>query len=71
MTAFISLILAFMNILPIPALDGGHVFFLLYEVITRRKPSDEFMERAQMVGMILLFALMALAVFNDFRNFVF
>ena len=60
-----------MNILPIPALDGGHVFFLLYEVITRRKPSDEFMERAQMVGMILLFALMALAVFNDFRNFVF
>lgn len=71
MTAFISLILAFMNILPIPALDGGHVFFLLVEVITRRKPSDKFMERAQMIGMILLMLLMALAIFNDFRNYVF
>lgn len=71
MTAFISLILAFMNILPIPALDGGHVFFLLYEVITRRKPSDAFMERAQTVGMTLLLLLMLLAIFNDFRNFVF
>lgn len=71
LTAFISLMLAFMNILPIPALDGGHVFFLLIEVITRRKPSDAFMERAQMVGMVLLFSLMAFAVFNDFRNFLF
>jgi len=71
LTAFISLILAFMNILPIPALDGGHVFFLLVEVITRRKPSDKFMERAQIVGMTLLLLLMALAIFNDFRNFVF
>lgn len=71
LTAFISLILAFMNILPIPALDGGHVFFLLIEVITRRKPSDTFMERAQMVGMTLLFLLMAFAIFNDFRNFLF
>lgn len=71
MTAFISLILAFMNILPIPALDGGHVFFLLYEVIARRKPSDAFMERAQTVGMTLLLLLMLLAIFNDFRNFVF
>lgn len=71
LTAFISLMLAFMNILPIPALDGGHVLFLLVEVFTRRKPSDEFMERAQMVGMVLLMSLMAFAVFNDFRNFVF
>ena len=71
LTAFISLMLAFMNILPIPALDGGHVFFLLCEVITRRKPSDKFMERAQTVGMTLLLLLMALAIFNDFRNFLF
>lgn len=71
LTAFISLILAFMNILPIPALDGGHVFFLLYEVISRRKPSDAFMERAQTIGMCLLLLLMVFAIFNDFRNFVF
>lgn len=71
LTAFISLILAFMNVLPIPALDGGHAFFTLIEVITRRKPSDEFMEKAQVVGMILLFMLMGFAIFNDFRNFLF
>lgn len=71
LTAFISLMLAFMNVLPIPALDGGHVFFLLVEVITRRKPSDAFMERAQMIGMTLLLLLMAFAVFNDIRNFLF
>ena len=71
LTAFISLMLAFMNILPIPALDGGHVFFLLVEVIIRRKPSDKFMERAQTVGMTLLLLLMAFALFNDFRNFLF
>lgn len=71
LTAFISLMLAFMNILPIPALDGGHVFFLLVEVITRRKPSDKFMERAQTIGMILLLLLMSFAVFNDCRNFLF
>lgn len=71
LTAFISLILAFMNILPIPALDGGHVFFLLCEVITRRKPSDDFMEKAQTVGMVLLLLLMAFAIFNDVRNFLF
>lgn len=70
LTAFISLMLAFMNILPIPALDGGHVFFLLCEVITRRKPSEKFMERAQIVGMWLLFALMAYAIFNDIINFL-
>lgn len=71
LTAFISLMLAFLNILPIPALDGGHVFFLLWEVITRRKPSDKFIERAQIVGMALLFALMAFAIFNDLDRFVF
>ncbi|MCI6644207.1 MAG: site-2 protease family protein, partial [Bacteroidales bacterium] len=71
LTAFISLMLAFMNILPIPALDGGHVFFLLYEVVTGRKPGDKFMARAETVGMCLLLALMAFAIFNDFRNFVF
>ena len=71
MTAFLSIILAFMNILPIPALDGGHVLFLLYEIIARRKPSDKFMERAQMVGMILLFALLIYANFNDVVRFLF
>lgn len=71
LTAFISLMLAFMNILPIPALDGGHVFFLLVEVVTRRKPSERFMETAQTIGMWLLFALMAYAIFNDLLRFVF
>ncbi len=70
-TAFISIILAVMNILPIPGLDGGHIFFLLVEAVTRRPPSEKFMERAQMVGMILLFALMALALFNDAVKFLF
>lgn len=59
--AFLSVALAFMNILPIPALDGGHVFFLLYEVITRRKPSEKFMEYAQMIGMGLLILLLIYA----------
>ena len=71
MTAFLSIILAFMNILPIPALDGGHVLVLLYEIIARRKPSDKFMERAQMVGMILLFGLLIWANFNDVLRFLF
>ncbi len=71
MTAFLSIILAFMNILPIPALDGGHVLFLLYEIIARRKPSDKFMEYAQMIGMILLFALLIWANFNDVLRFLF
>lgn len=71
MTAFLSIILAFMNILPIPALDGGHVLFLLYEMIARRKPSDKFMEYAQMVGMFLLFALLIWANFNDVMRFLF
>ena len=71
MTAFLSIILAFMNILPIPALDGGHVLFLLYEIIARRKPSDKFLEYAQMVGMFLLFALLIWANFNDVLRFLF
>lgn len=60
-TAMLSLILAFMNLLPIPALDGGHVMFLLYEVVTGRKPSDKFMEYATMVGFILILALLIYA----------
>lgn len=65
LTAFLSLILAFMNILPIPALDGGHIMFLLYEVITRRKPGEKFMEYAQITGMLLLLALIIVANGND------
>jgi len=64
-TAFLSLILAFMNILPIPALDGGHVIFLFYEMITGRKPSEKFLEKAQMIGMILLIMLLVYANGND------
>lgn len=71
MTAFLSIILAFMNILPIPALDGGHVLFLFYEIIARRKPSDKFMEYAQMAGMILLFGLLIWANFNDILRYFF
>jgi len=70
-TAFLSIILAFMNILPIPALDGGHIMFLLYEIIARRKPSDKFMEYAQMVGMFLLFALLIYANGNDLYRLIF
>ena len=70
-TAFLSIILAFMNILPIPALDGGHVMFLLYEVIARRKPSDKFLEYAQITGMVLLFALLIYANGNDIFRFFF
>ena len=65
MTAFLSIILAFMNILPIPALDGGHVLFLLYEVFTRRKPSEKFMIRAEYVGFGILILLMVVANLND------
>lgn len=69
-TAFISIILAFMNLLPIPALDGGHVMFLLYEMIARKPPGEKFLEKAQMVGMFLLLGLMVFALGNDiFRNF--
>ncbi len=65
MTAFLSIILAVMNILPIPALDGGHVTFLLYEMITGRKPGDKFLEYAQIAGMVILFALLFYANGND------
>ena len=65
MTAFLSIILAFMNILPIPALDGGHVLFLLYEIITRRKPSENFMIKAEYVGFGLLILLLVVANLND------
>lgn len=71
MTAFLSIILAFMNILPIPALDGGHVLFLLYEIIARRKPSDKFMEYAQITGMVLLLLLLVWANLNDIIRFLF
>lgn len=70
MTAFLSIILAFMNVLPIPALDGGHVLFLLYEIIFRRKPGEKFLERAQMVGMIFLLILMVWANLNDVIRFL-
>ncbi len=64
-TAFFSIVLAFMNILPIPALDGGHVLFTLIEMITGRKPSDKFLEYAQIAGMVLLFGLLIFANGND------
>ena len=69
MTAFLSIILAFMNILPIPALDGGHVFFLVYEIITGRKPGDKFMERAEYVGFAILLLLLVVANLNDVLRF--
>ena len=71
MTAFLSIILAVINILPIPALDGGHVMFVLYEMISGRKPGDKFLEYAQIVGFVLLLALMVFALKNDFVNYVF
>ena len=70
MTAFLSIILAFMNILPIPALDGGHVLFLLYELITRRKPSEEFMIRAEYIGFGILILLMLVANLNDVLRWI-
>ena len=70
MTAFLSIILAFMNILPIPALDGGHVLFLIYEIITGRKPSENFLIRAEYVGFGLLILLMVVANLNDILRFI-
>lgn len=70
-TAFLSIMLAFMNILPIPALDGGHVLFTLYEIVTRRKPSDKFLEYAQMAGMAFLLLLLVYANGNDIYRLVF
>jgi len=65
LTAFLSIMLAILNLLPIPALDGGHVMFLAYEIISGRKPSDKFMEYAQIAGMVLLFGLLIFANGND------
>ncbi|WP_296621505.1 RIP metalloprotease RseP [Marivirga sp.] len=70
-TGLLSMVLAFMNFLPIPALDGGHVVFLSYEIISGRKPSDKFLENAQKVGMVLLLSLMAFAIFNDIWKVIF
>lgn len=71
MTAILSLILAFMNLLPIPALDGGHVVFLLYEVVSGRKPSDKFMEYATMVGFVIVIALVLYANGLDLVRYIF
>lgn len=65
-TAMLSVMLGIMNLLPIPALDGGHILFTLFEIVTRKKPSDRFMEIAQVLGMVLLLAIMFLAIGNDF-----
>ena len=70
LTGVLSLVLAFMNLLPIPALDGGHVMFLTYEMISRRKPSDKFLETAQKVGMVFLLALMVFIFANDIMKFI-
>ena len=70
MTGFLSMVLAFMNLLPIPALDGGHVMFLLFEIVSGRKPGDKFLEVAQKVGMVILLALMAFAIGNDIYKWV-
>ena len=63
--ALLSIMLGVMNLIPIPALDGGHIVLTLYEIITRRKPSDKFLEVTQIIGMILIFGLMILAFGND------
>lgn len=65
LTATLSMVLAFMNLLPIPALDGGHVMFLLYEIVSGKKPSDKFLENAQKIGMAILLTLMLFAISND------
>lgn len=69
-TAFLSIMLAFMNVLPIPALDGGHIVFVLYEMVTRRKPSDKVLEYSQMVGLIFLLMLLIYANANDIYRFI-
>ncbi|MFT4739530.1 MAG: regulator of sigma E protease [Marivirga sp.] len=68
---FLSMVLAFMNLLPIPALDGGHVVFISYEIISGRKPSDRFLENAQKIGMVLLLGIMGFAIFNDIWKAIF
>lgn len=71
LTGLLSMVLAFMNFLPIPALDGGHVAFLSYEMVSGRKPSDKFLENAQKVGMVILLCLMVFVIFNDAINMIF
>jgi regulator of sigma E protease len=71
LVGLLSMILAFMNFLPIPALDGGHVMFLTFEIVSGQKPSDKFMETAQKVGMVLLLSLMVFIIFNDIIKEVF
>ena len=70
MTAMLSIILGFMNVLPIPALDGGHAVFAIYEIFTGRKPSEKFLERAQVIGMVILFGLLIFANLNDVLRFI-
>jgi regulator of sigma E protease len=70
-TGLLSMVLAFMNFLPIPALDGGHVAFLTYEIVSGRRPSDKFLEGAQKVGMVILLSLMTFAIFNDIFKVIF
>ncbi|MEQ1733234.1 MAG: site-2 protease family protein, partial [Bacteroidia bacterium] len=64
-TGFMSIALAIMNLLPVPALDGGHVLFTLYEIITRRKPNEKFLEYAQIIGIIIVLSFMLLGNGND------
>ena len=71
LTAFLSIMLAVLNLLPIPALDGGHVMFTLYEMISGRKPNEKFMEYAQMAGIILLLSLFVFANGNDVYKLIF
>lgn len=71
LTGILSMVLAFTNALPIPALDGGHAVILSYEIVSGRKPSDKFLENAQKVGMVLLLGIMAFAIFNDVWKAVF
>ena len=70
-SALLSIMLGVMNLLPIPGLDGGHILFTLYEMITRHKPSDRFLMGAQAIGMLILLMIIVLAFWNDLRNFVF
>lgn len=69
-TALLSIMLGVLNLIPIPGLDGGHILFTLYEMITRRKPSEKFLVVAQTIGMVLIMALMMLAVFNDIGRLI-
>ena len=70
LTAFLSIMLAILNLLPIPALDGGHAMFLIYEIISGKKPSDKFMEKVQLIGFLILISLVILANGNDIYNFL-